>query len=187
MKRSVIILSSLILAVSGATALPAQAAAPPRDSFEVYTAVVSAAKAGELARDGADIVDSKTVGDQVQIDLVAGNSERDRLAKHGVELKVKLTKDGKTTRQLITEQAAAGYKVWRSWDQPGGIRDELYALAHSNPNLLKLEVLGKTGQGREIIAVKLTQGAREVPDASRPAVLYSSTQHAREWISTEVN
>ena len=52
---------------------------------------------------------------------------------------------------------------------------------------MKLEVLGHTGQGREIIAVKLTQGAQEQPDGTRPAVLYSSTQHAREWISTEVN
>ena len=52
---------------------------------------------------------------------------------------------------------------------------------------MKLEVLGRTGQGREIIAVKLTQGASDTPDGTRPAVLYSATQHAREWISTEVN
>ena len=52
---------------------------------------------------------------------------------------------------------------------------------------VKLEVLGHTHQGREMIALKLTQGAREVPDGSRPAVLYSSNQHAREWISLEVN
>ena len=52
---------------------------------------------------------------------------------------------------------------------------------------MKLEVLGHTGQGREIIAVKLTQGAQEQPDGRRPAVARGSTQHAREWISTEVN
>jgi murein tripeptide amidase MpaA len=33
----------------------------------------------------------------------------------------------------------------------------------------------------------LTQGALRNRDGSRPAVLYSSTQHPREWISTEVN
>ena len=37
-----------------------------------------------------------------------------------------------------------------------------------NPPLTKLEVIGHTGQGREIIALKMTQGAREVPDGSRP-------------------
>ena len=31
------------------------------------------------------------------------------------------------------------------------------------------------------------QGARDKRDGSRPAVLYSSNQHAREWISAEVN
>ena len=46
---------------------------------------------------------------------------------------------------------------------------------------------GTTHQGRELIALKLTQGARDEPDGSRPAVLYSSNQHAREWISLEVN
>ena len=35
--------------------------------------------------------------------------------------------------------------------------------------------------------MKLTQGARGHADGSRPAVLYSSNQHAREWISLEVN
>ena len=42
-------------------------------------------------------------------------------------------------------------------------------------------------QGREIIALKMTQGARGIPDGSRPAVLYTSAHHAREWISPEVN
>ena len=91
----------------------------------------------------------------------------------------------------MAEQAAAmavnGFNVWRSWDEQGGIRDELYRLARENPQLVKLEVLGHTHQGRELIALKLTQGARGVRDGSRPAVLYSSNQHAREWISVEVN
>jgi hypothetical protein len=83
--------------------------------------------------------------------------------------------------------AVGGFTVWRSWDEPGGIRDELYDIARRNPQLVKLVVLGRTHQGREIIALKVTQGARGVRDGSRPAVLYSSLQHAREWISLEVN
>ena len=59
--------------------------------------------------------------------------------------------------------------------------------AAANPSIAKLVKLGTTVQGREILAVKLTQGAPGQADGSRPAVLYSSTQHAREWISTEVN
>src|ERR687895_749478 len=51
----------------------------------------------------------------------------------------------------------------------------------------KLVRLGTTLQGRELLAVKLTEDADEVRDGRRPAVLYSSAQHAREWISSEVN
>jgi len=47
-------------------------------------------------------------------------------------------------------------------------------------------VIGHTLQGREIIALKVTQGAG-IPDGTRPAVLYNADQHAREWISVEVN
>ena len=40
---------------------------------------------------------------------------------------------------------------------------------------------------RDIVALKLTKNANTCADNSRPAVLYSSLQHAREWISIEVN
>ena len=123
----------------------------------------------------------------VEVELVMSPAQADLLEAHGVDVKLTRVKGGLTVRQFAAQQAAAGFTVWRSYDEPGGIRDQLYAAARKNPQLVKLEVLGHTGQGREIIAVKLTQGAGDVPDGARPAVLYSSTQHAREWISTEVN
>ena len=61
-----------------------------------------------------------------------------------------------------------------------------YQIAQSNPQNVQLEVIGHSLQGREIIALKVTHGAG-MPDGSRPAVLYSAAQHAREWISVEVN
>ncbi|HVK26532.1 MAG TPA: M14 family zinc carboxypeptidase [Actinokineospora sp.] len=186
MKRSAVVLSTLALVVSGVMAPPAQAA-PTAESLEVYTVRTAPDKAGELARDGYDVVASRTVGDQVEVEVVLAESERDQLTGRGLDVKVKRTKDGKTTKQLAAEQAVNGFTVYRSYDEPGGIRDQLYALARANRNLVKLEVLGHTGQGREIIAVKVTQGAPGIADGARPAVLYSSTQHAREWISTEVN
>ena len=51
----------------------------------------------------------------------------------------------------------------------------------------KLVKIGTTLQGREILALKVTQGARGQQDGSRPAVLFSATQHAREWIATEID
>ena len=48
-------------------------------------------------------------------------------------------------------------------------------------------MVGHTLQGRELLALKLTKDARSKRDGSKPAVLYSAMQHAREWIAGEVN
>lgn len=185
MRRSTTFLSALALVLGGVAASPALAA-PEHDPLDVYVAEVTPRQAGDLSRQGFDIAATATSGDKVELELVLAASQQKELAARGIDAKVKKNADGKSARQLAADQAANGFTVWRSFDEPGGIRDQLYALARTNQNLVKLSVLGKTGQGREIIALKVTQGA-SARDGSKPAVLYSSTQHAREWISTEVN
>ncbi|MFF2494210.1 M14 family zinc carboxypeptidase [Agromyces sp. NPDC058064] len=162
-------------------------AAEDDGALDMYTAEVSGTDEAELAAGGFDVANRTVTETGVSLDLVLTAEEAKALQARGLDVKVKKNKDGKSARQLAQEQAAEGYEVFRSWDEPGGIRDELYQLAKKNPQLVKLEVLGHTYQGREIIAMKLTQAAKGTPDGARPAVLYSSTQHAREWISTEVN
>ena len=173
------------MAITG-MALPGQAAQPSPQPLDMYTAVVSAAQANQLAA-GLDVAAVRQTAQGSEVDLVLTETERAKLAGQGIKIELKRTKDGKTQRQLAAEQAASGYNVWRSWDEAGGIRDELYQVARNNRQLVKLEVLGRTYGGRELIALKVTQAANEVADGVRPAVLYSSTQHSREWISTEVN
>jgi hypothetical protein len=187
--RTRIALGTAAAAVVAAMLSPIGANAAEDDvgALDMYTAEVSAEQAAELANAGLDIAASKASGRGIQLDLILTESEAEGLAERGIDVKVKKNKDGKSAKQMAEEQAAYGYDVWRSWDEQGGIRDELYRLAKENPQLVKLVVLGHTHQGREIIALKLTQGAKGQKDGSRPAVLYSSTQHAREWISTEVN
>ena len=63
----------------------------------------------------------------------------------------------------------------------------MIALARQYPKLTKLVPIGKTVQGKDILAIKVTKDAAQLEDGSRPSVLYSSTQHAREWITTEMN
>ncbi len=121
------------------------------------------------------------------IDIVVTRAQRATLARRGVKLRLKRTRRGKTLRQVAAAQAAGGYQVYRSWDEPGGIRDELYRIARNNRDIVKLRVIGRTHQGREIIAHEGHEGSPRQADGSRPAALYSSTQHAREWIATEVN
>ena len=67
------------------------------------------------------------------------------------------------------------------------IRDQMHQLAQPVPGVTKLVKIGTTLQGREILALKVTQGARGQRDGRRPAVLFSATQHAREWIATEID
>ncbi|WP_430645605.1 M14 family zinc carboxypeptidase [Agromyces sp. GXS1127] len=165
----------------------ANAAEDDVGSLDMYVAEVTAEQAADIAESGLDVAGSHAVGRGLEMDLILTEDEADALAERGIDVKVKKNKDGKSAKQVAEEQAAYGFDVWRSYDEPGGIRDELYRLAKENPQLVKLVVLGETYEGREIIAVKLTQGAKGQKDGSRPSVLYSSTQHAREWISTETN
>ena len=60
------------------------------------------------------------------------------------------------------------------------------SLAAAYPGLAKLVVIGQSGQGQDIVALKVTQDARNVADGARPAMLFSAVNHAREWIAAEV-
>ena len=59
-------------------------------------------------------------------------------------------------------------------------------LAAQYRGLAKLVVIGQTGQGQDIVALKVTRDARNVPDGERPAMLFSAVNHAREWIAAEL-
>lgn len=158
-----------------------------KHGLQLYTTTVDSATATRLVSEGYDVVAVREVRGGVRLELVLSPAERGKLAGAGVDLRLERDNQGRTQTQRALAQEAEGFNVWRSFDEPGGIRDELYALAEANRRLVKLEVLGRTHQGREYIALKLTQGARGIRDGKRPAVLYVSTHHAREWISTEVN
>jgi Zinc carboxypeptidase/Immune inhibitor A peptidase M6 len=156
-------------------------------SLDQYKVTVDqAAYRGFLTR--YDVVSARHLANgNVIVDLVLERSQVRALRADGVTVKLRKNKFGLSARQFAALQAENGFTVWRDYDSAGGFRAQMYDIARRNPQLVKLEVIGHTGQGREIIALKLTQSAREVPDGSRPAVLYTSMQHAREWISPETN
>ncbi len=172
----------VLLAVSG-TAFGAGGVQP----LDMYEATVDSRTAAKLAREGYDLGHGiERVAGGVHLELVLTERQRDRLRGQGIDAKPIRNGNGQTVREQAEAMAAAGYQVYRSYDEAGGIRDELYSLAQRNPNLVKLVVLGRTVQGREIIALKVTRNARQLADGSRPDVLYMGTIHAREWIATEV-
>ena len=53
-------------------------------------------------------------------------------------------------------------------------------------DVVKYERIGTSTLGKPILALKMTADARNVPDGARPAMLFSSNNHAREWIAAEV-
>jgi len=176
-----------LAAVSSVLALaPMAAAAAPADRFDAYTTAITPTALQVLRAQGIDATASR-VGGRLRLGLVLTPGQRAELAARGVPTAVARVGDGRTLRQVAAAQAAGGYTVWRSWDQRGGIRDQLRRIARRNPRIAKLETIGRSGRGRPILALKLTRGARRRADGSRPSVLFVSTQHAREWISTEVN
>jgi murein tripeptide amidase MpaA len=183
-------LSTLVFAtILGLSAVaPAVARDQGTGKLDMYSATVDAATAGRLLKAGYDIAHQATQADgTVRLSLVLSAQERNRLRAEGVRANAIRDKQGRTSAQRAAAQAVNGFKVWRSYDESDGIRDELYDVAKKNAGFVKLEVLGKTHQGREIIALKVTQSAKGMKDGARPAAFFVSNQHAREWISVEVN
>jgi hypothetical protein len=177
----------LCVAVAAAALTGVTPAASDKNLYEVYTAKVDRNQAREITRAGYDVTAIRGTASGVEIDLVLSGMERGRLAGQGVDLSLKRLKNGLTVQEFAARQSAFGFNVWRSFDEPGGIRDELYQIAQQNPKIVKLEVIGRSIQDREIIALKVTKDAKTLADGARPAALNISLQHAREWISVEVN
>ncbi len=173
-----------------------EAAKSPR--LQMYEAVVDAATAAAISAAGRyDVVSAKSLGDgQVRLVLVLYPSGVRALTKQGISLTLWHNDDGLTATQLAVAQESSGFKVWRDYDGPNGIADWMTAFAVANPDVADLQVIGQThgtspdggpDTPRDILAIRLTKDPGSTPDGSRPAVLYTSLQHAREWISTEVN
>jgi Zinc carboxypeptidase len=184
---AIVAVLTLGLTATGPTTAAGLAVRAAGGHLDVYSARLTPEQLAELSSQGYDVGEARRAGSADRVQLVLAQAEADRLRAGGIELTLTRVKGGQTVRQFAAAQAAAGYQVWRSYDEPGGIRDQLYAAARQNPQIAKLVRLGTTYQGREILALKLTQGARGQRDGSRPAVLFSATQHAREWIATEID
>jgi hypothetical protein len=147
MKRLCALVCACVIALS--IAAPAAARDQAVGALDMYAAKVDATTAARLARQGFDIADTHLNADgTVTITLVLSPQERAQLRKDGVRVEAVRDAKGRTSRQRAEAQAAAGFNVWRSYDEPGGIRDQMYAIAKKNAGFVKLEVIGHTIQGR---------------------------------------
>lgn len=62
---------------------------------------------------------------------------------------------------------------------------ELHQIETLHGDIAKLYVVGKSIQGRDIVAVKISDNPA-VEESEEPEVLYMGCHHAREWISVEL-
>ena len=159
------------------------------DRLELYTGDVSFETLADLRAGGFDITDTKpgSAAGTVTVEVVVSATDLVELDEADIPMEPVTDVFGQTTSRSATVEADDGFEVWRSYGEPGGIRDEIVQLAKDNPKLLKLVSIGRTVNGKAILALKLTRNANRVQDGSRPSVLYSSAQHAREWITVETN
>ncbi|MET0997871.1 MAG: M14 family zinc carboxypeptidase [Marmoricola sp.] len=198
-RRPVIVVLVAVLVAAGAWAAPGVAAesATPRPGGTagptVYVGELTVAQLGQLRAAGLDresIATRRAGGGaakarRVGVEVILGRSQATKLIAQGLPLTEKKVDGQLVSGRLRAESAAA--TVFRPYSGPGGLSEELQQIAADNPSVTKLESIGQTVQGQPIYAVKVTQGAKQVRDGARPAVLYSSAQHAREWITPEMN
>ena len=190
MRRRLALLAALALVTGLLSAVPTAVAAPSGggSDLEVFVGRLTPAQVESLAAAGLDHEDVATGGlrdGTVPVEIVMSERLGAKLSAQGFDLQVKRI-NGKKASVVAAEQAQAGFEVYRSYSEAGGIRDELRATAAAHPRLAKLVSIGKSVQGQDILAVKITNNARGVRDGSRPAVLYGAAQHAREWITPEM-
>ncbi|MDQ1516234.1 MAG: hypothetical protein QOE80_2064 [Actinomycetota bacterium] len=187
MKRA-LRLSLVVLALAAGAGLAAPTgraagSASPGPDLDLYRITAPPAAVSHLEEAGYDVAATRADG---TTEVVLGPSERARLTAAGFQPIRWRDGQGRSVADLARAQAAAPGSVWKHWDGPGGLRAEVDALAAAHPDLVRTEVIGHSVQGRELVAVRVTANAPRVPDGARPAVLYLSLQHAREWISGEV-
>ncbi|MFC7881332.1 M14 family zinc carboxypeptidase [Streptomyces sp. NPDC057376] len=189
--RSILAVGALL--IGGASFAPI-AQAQPSD-----TADTNANEANEVKVFRADVTqeqvplllaagqDGHELGEQVPdkgtatVEVYLTDQQAGKLEKQGVDLKEHTLS---TRAEKRVEDAAEG--VFRPYSGSGGLREEILRTAQEHPRLTKVVSIGKTVNGQDILALKLTKHADKTRDGSKPAVLYMSNQHAREWITPEM-
>ncbi|MER6350127.1 M14 family zinc carboxypeptidase [Streptomyces sp. NPDC001595] len=186
--RSILAIGTLL--IGGASIAPiAQAqndatSGPDAEEVKVFRAEVTEQQIPLLLAAGQD---AHELGEQApdkgtaSVEVYLTDKQAAQLEKKGVDLK-----EHTLSAKAAARVAAAGEGVYRPYSGPGNIKEEIVRTGQEHPGLTKVVSIGKTVRGQDILALKLTRNARKSEDGSKPAVLYMSNQHAREWITPEM-
>ncbi|WP_411106135.1 M14 family zinc carboxypeptidase [Streptomyces sp. cmx-4-9] len=187
--RSILAASALVFA-STLAALPAAAqarpapSAPGADEVRVYEADLTKEQVPlvlALGQDAHELSERAPDTGTAEVELFLTGDQAAKLAAQGVTLAERTVPAGAAARSR-----AAGDGVFRPYSGKGGLQEEILRTAQEHPALTKVVSLGKTVQGKDILALKVSKDARRAKDGGKPSVLYMSNQHAREWITPEM-
>ncbi|MFE7033428.1 M14 family zinc carboxypeptidase [Streptomyces sp. NPDC057621] len=167
-----------------AQAEPGAAADPGADEVKVFRADVTKEQVPLLlaaGQDGHELSERVPQKGTAGVEVYLTDKQADELEDKGVDLA-----EHKLSAKARARVAAAGDGVFRPYSGAGNLKEEIVRTGQQNPNLTKVVSIGKTLQGQDILALKLSKGAKKTKDGAKPSVLYMSNQHAREWITPEM-
>ncbi|MFF2195645.1 M14 family zinc carboxypeptidase [Streptomyces sp. NPDC058157] len=188
--RTILAASALVIGTTlaampaAAQARPASGAAPGADEVRVYDADITRDQVPLVlaaGQDAQELAERAPATGTAKVELFLTGDQAEGLAAQGVKLA-----ERKVSAQGLARTKAAGDGVFRPYGGKGGLQEEILRTAQENPGLTKVVSIGKTVQGKDILALKVTKDARKTLDGDKPSVLYMSNQHAREWITPEM-
>ncbi|MFF4851395.1 M14 family zinc carboxypeptidase [Streptomyces sp. NPDC001194] len=179
---SALVIGTTLAALPAAHAQPAADASPGADEVRVYDADVTKEQVPLLLAAGQDaheLTERAPETGTAKVELFLTGAQAKELAGQGVKLEHRVPANAARTQ-------TAGDGVFRPYSGKGGLQEEILKTAQASPGLAKVVSIGKTVQGKDILALKVTKNARTTRDGAKPSVLYMSNQHAREWITPEM-
>ncbi|MFG2331334.1 M14 family zinc carboxypeptidase [Streptomyces sp. NPDC048604] len=186
-RRARAILAAASLLIAGLAVAPAAGAAQndgDDDGLSVWRAQVTREQVPlllEAGTDGHELTEQVPERGTATVELHLSDRQAGQLREKGVDL-ARHTLSAQSRQRV----AAAGDGVFRPYGGPDGLKQEILATARAHPALTKVVSLGKSLKGQDILALKVSKNADSVRDGTKPATLYLSNQHAREWITPEM-
>ncbi|MFF9093152.1 M14 family zinc carboxypeptidase [Streptomyces sp. NPDC014802] len=184
--RSILAVGALLLGGAGLAPIAQAQPSPGHDPDEVrvFHAEVTQEQVPLLLAAGQDAHELGTrtaKKGRTAVEVYLTGEQAKKLRAQGVSL---TEHDLSARSEQRVEKAAQG--VFRPYSGAGGLKEEILRTARQHPGLTKVVSIGRTVEGQDILALKLTRNAQRSRDGSKPSVLYMSNQHAREWITPEM-
>jgi len=197
------VLACGLVTAAAASAQPAKVVQPLN---QYLVSGVSPTLLGDLGFDRTEATTPKAKGRYLivatpsQVAALKGKGAKVQALRGVTRATVRARRAGARARRAGTsplQNPTHGYDVFRPWSlKPAAcpdtcatpnipLKDWYHQFARKNRDVVKEEVIGHSRLGQAIVAYKVTAKPGQ-KDGKLPVVLYDSTQHAREWIATEV-